>query len=108
MNYIVLDMEWNQPYAPKCVDRLPFPLIGEIIQIGAVMLSENAAGGLEIIDEFKETIAPTYYTKLHTGVKKVTGLDTERHCGRSSLPRGNFRFSRLVRFSLPAANLGAG
>ena len=42
MRYIVLDMEWNQPYAPKCVDRAPFPLIGEIIQIGAVMLEEQA------------------------------------------------------------------
>ncbi len=74
MNYIVLDMEWNQPYAPKCVDRAPFPLIGEIIQIGAVMLAETDDGGYEIIDEFKETIAPAYYTKLHSGVKRVTGL----------------------------------
>ncbi|MBR6708562.1 MAG: exonuclease, partial [Clostridia bacterium] len=74
MKYIVLDMEWNQPYAPKCVDRASFPLIGEIIQIGAVMLDEQADGSFAIIDEFKETIAPTYYTKLHSGVKKVTGL----------------------------------
>lgn len=92
MNYIVLDMEWNQPYAPKCVDRLPFPLIGEIIQIGAVMLSETAAGGLEIIDEFKETIAPTYYTKLHTGVKKVTGLTQSDIANGRPFPEAIFDF----------------
>ena len=43
MQYIVLDMEWNQPwpgsYAAKKV--LPVEIHGEIIQIGAVRLLEN-------------------------------------------------------------------
>ena len=39
MNYIVLDLEWNQSYRGKqyTVEGLPF----EIIQIGAVKLDEN-------------------------------------------------------------------
>lgn len=91
MNYIVLDMEWNQPYAPVCVERAPFPLIGEIIQIGAVMLSDDG-GKLEIIDEFKETIAPTYYTKLHKGVKKVTGLSQSDISSGRPFPEAIFDF----------------
>ncbi|MBQ8397200.1 MAG: exonuclease domain-containing protein [Clostridia bacterium] len=91
MNYIVLDMEWNQPYAPVCVERAPFPLIGEIIQIGAVMLSDDG-GRLEIIDEFKETISPTYYTKLHKGVKKVTGLSQSDISNGRPFPEAIFDF----------------
>ena len=43
MQYIVLDMEWNQPwpgsYAAQKV--LPVQIHGEIIQIGAVRLLET-------------------------------------------------------------------
>lgn len=92
MNYIVLDMEWNQPYAPKCVDRAPFPLIGEIIQIGAVMLAEKDNGEYEIIDEFKETVAPVYYTKLHSGVKRVTGLSQSDISAGRPFPEAIFDF----------------
>lgn len=41
MQYIVLDLEWNQPwpgsYSAKKV--LPSPIRGEIVQIGAVRMS---------------------------------------------------------------------
>ena len=42
MNYIVLDLEWNQSYRGKqyTVEGLPF----EIIQIGEVKLDENKVG----------------------------------------------------------------
>lgn len=49
-------------------------------------------GGLEIIDEFKETIAPTYYTKLHTGVKKVTGLTQSDIAAGRPFPEAIFDF----------------
>ena len=46
MQYIVLDMEWNQPwpgsYAAQKV--LPVQIHGEIIQIGAVRLLETSSG----------------------------------------------------------------
>ena len=46
MNYIVLDLEWNQcPYGKaKEIEKLPF----EIIEIGAVKMNEKK----EIIDTY--------------------------------------------------------
>ena len=38
MNYIVIDLEWNQPLSPQRMIREPFNLGGEIIQIGAVKI----------------------------------------------------------------------
>jgi inhibitor of KinA sporulation pathway (predicted exonuclease) len=70
MNYIVLDLEWNQPYNVKQMKIHPFPLTGEIIQIGAVKLNER----FEMTDTFKLSVCPKFYTKLHEHVKKVTEL----------------------------------
>lgn len=81
MQYIVLDMEWNQPwpgsYAAKKV--LPVEIHGEIIQIGAVRLLEDGT----VADEFQVLIRPKYYKKLNTRVSKLTGLrdDTLREEG---------------------------
>lgn len=72
MQYIVLDMEWNQPwpgsYAAKQV--LPVEIHGEIIQIGAVRLLENGT----VADEFQVLVRPKYYKKLNSRVSKLTGL----------------------------------
>lgn len=59
MNYIVLDLEWNQcPYGKeKGDDRLPF----EIIEIGAVKLNSK----LKVIDEFQCYVKPVVYRELH-------------------------------------------
>ena len=70
MNYIVLDLEWNQPFTIKQMKRHPFPLIGEVIQIGAVKLDEN----FEVVDNFKIPVCPKYYTRLHKHVEEITGL----------------------------------
>ena len=45
MNYIVLDMEWNQPWpgSPSSKKVLPVSIRGEIIQIGAVRLTPEGA-----------------------------------------------------------------
>ena len=75
MNYIVLDMEWNQPLSKTAYpytevgDRLEF----EILQIGAVKLDEAQT----ILGTFDVTIRPQYYKKLHFQVKKITGLSQE-------------------------------
>lgn len=72
MQYIVLDMEWNQPwpgsYAAKKV--LPVEIHGEIIQIGAVRLLEDGT----VADEFQVLVCPKYYKKLNSRVSKLTGL----------------------------------
>ena len=73
MNYIVLDMEWNQPFNMNSMIRNPIALHGEIIQIGAVKLDEN----YHILDTFKIMVSPKYYTKMHKKVSKLTGITNE-------------------------------
>lgn len=73
MNYIILDMEWNQPFYPTYKINNSFCLRGEIIQIGAVKLDEN----FKVVDNFKGLIAPVYYTVMHKKVAKLTGITTE-------------------------------
>ena len=73
MNYIVLDMEWNQPFNMKSMVKKPLMLHGEIVQIGAVKLDEN----YHILDTFKIMVYPKYYTKMHNKVSKLTKITTE-------------------------------
>ena len=56
MNYIVLDMEWNQPFNMKSMVKKPLMLHGEIVQIGAVKLD----GNYHILDTFKIMVSPKY------------------------------------------------
>ncbi len=71
MNYIVFDMEWNQPYSKESAIQSPIYLTGEIIQIGAIKLNEKA----QAIDCINLLVAPTFYRKLHHRIRKMTGLD---------------------------------
>lgn len=70
MNYIVLDLEWNQPNSPRVMVKRPVCLWGEIIQIGAVKLNKN----LEIIDTFKIMVKPKYYRTMHKKVARLTSI----------------------------------
>lgn len=59
MNYIVLDLEWNQSNTgeePE-VKEIPF----EIIDIGAIKLNSDRA----MIDEFNQLVKPTVYEHMH-------------------------------------------
>lgn len=68
MNYIILDLEWNQ--SPKGKDgelsQIPF----EIIEIGAIKLDESG----NIIDSFNKLIKPVVYKELHHIIKDITGF----------------------------------
>lgn len=68
MNYIVLDLEWNQCPTGKNdgIPSLPF----EIIEIGAVKLNKE----LQIIDQFHEVIRPVVYRTLHFRTKQIVHL----------------------------------
>jgi len=68
MNYIVLDLEWNQcPSGKAHEDRaLPF----EIIEIGAVRLNEAH----QITGRFREIIKPQVYTTLHFRTREIVAL----------------------------------
>ncbi len=76
MQYVVLDLEWNQAMSSKSpiYNRLPIHLRGEIIQIGAVKLNEDMTPG----QEFQIDVKPVYFRKMHYKVKKLTGIDSER------------------------------
>jgi len=75
MNYIVLDLEFNQPYNFKTGERsvlvseCPF----EIIQIGAVKLDDN----FNITDKFSFLVKPNLYKRIHPIVEKITGFTEE-------------------------------
>lgn len=73
MQYIVFDLEFNQPFNfktgaktylnPQC----PF----EIIQIGAVKLNDD----FSFSDRFNCLIKPSIYKRIHPFVEKITGFD---------------------------------
>ena len=72
MNYIVMDMEWNQPWpgSPSSRKVLPVQIRGEIIQIGAVRVTEDQ----QVQDEFQVMIRPKFYRRLNRRVSKLTGI----------------------------------
>ena len=76
MDYIVLDMEWNQPWpgSPSAKKVLPVHIRGEIIQIGAVRVSQEQF----VQDEFQVLIKPKYYRHLNRRVSKLTGIKEQQ------------------------------
>ena len=76
MNYIILDMEWNQPWpgSPSARKPLPVQIRGEIIQIGAVRLLEDQT----VADEFQIMVRPKLYRRLNKRVSKLTGIKEAR------------------------------
>ena len=68
MNYIVLDLEWNQASSVQYENpRIPF----EIIEIGAIKLDEQ----FNIIDEYSSIIKPRLYKKLHYKIREMLNYD---------------------------------
>jgi len=76
MDYIVLDMEWNQPWpgSPSARKVLPVQIRGEIIQLGAVRVTQAQ----EVADEFQVMVKPKYYRRLNRRVSKLTGIKESR------------------------------
>ena len=71
MNYIVLDLEWNQSNTglePQA-DKLPF----EIIEIGAIKLNSD----LTMISEFSQLVKPVVYHELHHITSKIIHMKME-------------------------------
>ncbi len=69
MNYIVMDLEWNQSYNGHLGEhpRMPF----EIIEIGAVKVDKN----YKIIDDYSSIIKPRIYKKLHPKIRTILNYD---------------------------------
>lgn len=68
MNYIVLDLEWNQSNTGKEpeVKLMPF----EIIDFGAIKCNEH----MEMVDEFNHLIKPSVYQNMHHITSKIIHL----------------------------------
>lgn len=94
MNYIVLDLEFNQPFPfkngrqtvlnPEC----PF----EIIQIGAVKLNDE----FEQTDSFNFLIKPKIYNRMHPFVEKITGITLEQIKNCPSFPEAYNAFIDFI------------
>lgn len=68
MNYIVLDLEWNQPMdaQEKINEQLPF----EIIEIGAVKLNSDK----EQIGTFSKVVKPAVYTAMNHITRRLLNI----------------------------------
>ncbi|PXV85323.1 exonuclease [Lachnotalea glycerini] len=71
MNYIVLDLEWNQCPDGKVKENKELPF--EIIEIGAVKLDSN----YNKIGEFSELIKPCVYNAIHYKTREVIKISME-------------------------------
>lgn len=78
MNYIVLDLEWNQPYSKQKKYSNGVAVMSEVIQLGAVKLDSK----LNIIGKFEKKVRPLFYRKITRHVRDITGLtNAELKCG---------------------------
>lgn len=68
MNYIIMDLEWNNSYM-KSTQKF----INEIIEIGAVKLDEN----MKEIDTFSELVKPVVSRKLRSRIKNLTHITND-------------------------------
>ena len=66
MNYIVLDLEWNQSMHSGTDKSLVF----EIIEIGAVKLN----GNFQKIGTYQKLIKPVLYKRIHPIISNITSL----------------------------------
>ena len=90
MQYVVVDLEWNQAMSSKSsvFNKLPIHLRGEIIEIGAVKLNEDMTPG----EEFTIDVRPVYFRRMHYKVKKITGFDKDRLAHGLGFPEALERF----------------
>ena len=93
MNYISLDLEWNQAYAQKALavqKRLECRLRGEVIQIGAVKLDAQC----NIIGSYRITVKPKFFKTIQRHVMRLTGIDQTMLDHGTPLPEAITRFKK--------------
>lgn len=78
MNYIILDLEWNQSSTGEEEDSKLLPF--EIIEIGAIKLNNSR----KMIDEFSELVKPQVYHEMHRITSKLI------HLQMNQLQQGSF------------------
>ena len=73
MNYIVLDLEWNQSPYGKIGEQKSLPF--EILEIGAIKLNENR----EYVDRYEGIVRPQVYKDLHYETQKIIGTNLSEY-----------------------------
>ena len=71
MNYIVLDLEWNQSSSRKYAEKPELPF--EIVEIGAIKLNESC----ELIDTFHAIVKPTVYLEMNSHIEQITHVSMQ-------------------------------
>ena len=69
MDYIVMDLEWNQN--PRGADGKDYGIVSEVIEIGAVKLNAS----MHKVDEFQMLIRPKVFKKLEYHIRKILNYD---------------------------------
>ena len=71
-NLVLFDLEWNIGYQPYTFNYhgVQQTLRGEIVEIGAVKIDEDA----NVLDTFSIHLRPRIFRKLHWRIAEVTGL----------------------------------
>lgn len=92
LQLIVFDLEWNIGYKPWTFryNGAEMTLRGEIIQIGAVKIDENA----KVLDTFFVQLRPRIFRKLQHHIAKVTGLTQGDLMAGIPFKEGMERFAR--------------
>lgn len=71
MDYIVMDLEWNQnPYGHS---NYHTDITFEIIEVGAIRVNEY----MEILDSYHEVVRPRVFKKLHYKIQEITHFTNE-------------------------------
>lgn len=87
MNYIVLDLEWNQAVNPTGKSEL---LQFEIIEIGAVKLDEE----LKEISRYESLIKPSVHKKLHPIIREIKKISDESLASKRDFQTVIYEFFR--------------
>jgi inhibitor of KinA sporulation pathway (predicted exonuclease) len=91
MQFIVLDLEWNQPtsYQSSVYRKIGDSLLFEVIQIGAVKLNDR----FDILDAISIPVRPTHYLTIHPRVRRMTRLGQEELCDAPEFMEAMDRFA---------------
>ncbi len=86
MNYIIVDLEWNQSPLGKANEKGKLPF--EIIEIGAVKMNQDGT----ILDEFHSYIKPKVYLELHYKTQELLNIDIKDLENEKQFPEVITRF----------------
>jgi len=79
MNYIIYDLEFNQPLSK---DNKILDINFEIIQIGALKLNSD----LEITSTFNKLVKPTVHSEIHPYIENLTKITTNMVASNDYFP----------------------